>query len=165
MVSSKNCSVVNIINLIKKLVHFCLISAFLILTIRELKNFLSGQTTFLVSRIPKNVTLPSFTVCPLGINQIILNKTLLSQKLLNKRKLPFPINVWAIMQSQIDGKVTTFNLMNEKVLKKNFNATFGEVWEMHCKMNPPLTTLDSCAPCLTFKNPTFKEQFEVGQVS
>lgn len=162
---SNNSTVVNMFNLIKKLVHFCLILAFLILAITGLKNLLSEQTTFLVSRIPKNVTLPSFTICPLGFHQIILNKKLLSQNLLKKGKLPFPIDVWASMQSQIDGNLTYFNLINEEVLKKNFNATFGDIWDIHCMINPPSTTLDSCTPCLTFKNPTFKEQFEVGQVS
>ena len=163
--SSNNSTVVNMFNLIKKLVHFCLILAFLILAITGLKNLLSEQTTFLVSRIPKNVTLPSFTICPLGFfNQIILNKKLLSQNLLKKGKLPFPIGVWASMQSQIDGNITYFNLTNEEVLKKNFNATFEDIWDIHCMINPPFTTLDSCTPCLTFKNPTFKEQFEVGQV-
>ena len=163
--NSNNCSVVNIFNLIKKLVHFCLILAFLILTTIGLKNLLSGQTTFLVSRIPKNVTLPSFTVCPHGHNQIFLNKKLLSQNLLKKGKLPFPLDVSVLMQSQINGRYTTFSLLNEEVLKNNFNATFEEIWEFHCKIYPPSTNVDSCTPCLTFKNPTFEGLFELGQVS
>ena len=162
---SNNCTMTNTFYLTKKLIHFCLFLAFLILTIKGLKDYFSGQTTFLLSRIPKNVTLPSFTICPHGSNETFLDKKLLSQNLLKKGKLPFPIDLWAIMQSQIDGNLTYFNLTNEKVLKKTFNATFGDIWDIHCMINPPSTTLDSCTPCLTFKNPTFKEQFEVGQVS
>ena len=156
---------VNTFNLIKKLIHFCLFLAFLILTIKGLKDLLSGQTTFLVSRIPNNVTLPSFTICPHGAKETFLDKKLLSQKLLKKGKMPFPIEVLAFMQSQKDADYTTFSLLNEELLKTNLNATFEEIWDFHCKIYPPSTNLDSCTPCLTFKNPTFDGQFQLGMVN
>ena len=160
-----NCRMVNTFNVIKKLIHFCLFLAFLILTIKGLKDLLSGQTTFLVSRIPNNVTLPSFTICPHGWKETFLDKKLLSQNLLKKGKLPFPIDVSAVAQSQITGTYTTFNFLNEEALNNYFNATFEEIWEFHCKIYPPSTNLDSCTPCLTFKNPTLNGQFELGMVN
>ena len=163
---SNNCSLVNIFNLIKKLIHFCLFSVFLILTVIGLINLLSEETTFLVStRIPNNVTLPSFTICPHAYNETFLDKKLLAKKVLSKEKLPFPIDVSALMQSQKDGQYITFDLLSDEVLKNDFNASFNEIWEFHCKIYPPSTKLDSCTPCLTFKNPTFEGEFEIGQVS
>ena len=165
-ISSYNCSLANIFNLIKKLIHFCLFLAFLILTILGLMNILSGETTFLVStRIPSNVTLPSFTICPHASNETFLDKKLLAKNLLSKRILPFPINVSAWMQSRMDGQYTTFDLLSEEVLKNKFKASFHEIWDFHCKIYPPSTNLDSCTPCLTFRNPTFEGQFEFGLVS
>ena len=165
-ISSYNCSLANIFNLIKKLIHFCLFLAFLILTILGLINLLSEETTFLVStRIPNNVTLPSFTICPHAINETFLDKKLLAMIVLSKEKLPFPIDVSALMQSQKDGGYTTFNLLSNEILKEHFNATFEEIWDFHCKIYPPSTNLDSCTPCLTFKSPAFEGQFEVGYVS
>ena len=165
-ISSYNCSLANIFNLIKKLIHFCLFLAFLILTILGLINLLSEETTFLVStRIPSNVTLPSFTICPHASNETFLDKKALAKNLLSKRKLPFPIDVSAFMQSRMDGQYNNFDLMSGEVLKNNFNASFNEIWDFHCKIYPPSTNLDSCTPCLTFRNPTFEGQFEFGLVS
>ena len=163
---SNNCSLVNIFNFIKKLIHFCLFLVFLILTINGLKNLLSGETTFLVStRIPTNVTLPSFTICPYAYNETFLDKKALAKKVLSKGKLPFSIDVSAYMQSQKDGGYTIFNLLSNEDLKEHFNATFEEVWDFQCKIYPPSTNLDSCTPCLTFKSPAFEGQFENGYVS
>ena len=162
---SNNCTMTNTFYLTKKLIHFCLFLAFLILTIKGLKDYFSGQTTFLLSRIPKNVTLPSFTICPHASNETFLDKKLLSQNLLKKGKLPFPFDVSAFMQSQKDAKYTTFSLLNEEALKNNLSSTFEEIWEFHCKIYPPSTNFDSCTPCLTFKNPTLKGEFELGQVN
>ena len=162
---SNNCTMTNTFYLTKKLIHFCLFLAFLILTIKGLNDLLSGQTTFLFTKIPNNVTLPSFTICPHASNETFLDKKLLSQNLLKKGKLPFPFDVSAFMQSQKDAKYTTFSLLNEEALKNNLSSTFEEIWEFHCKIYPPSTNFDSCTPCLTFKNPTLKGEFELGQVN
>ena len=151
---------------LKSWFNFFLFSVFLILTVIGLINLLSEETTFLVStRIPSNVTLPFFTICPHASNETFLDKKLLAKNLLSKRILPFPINVSAWMQSRMDGQYTTFDLLSDEVLKNNFNASFNEIWDFHCKIYPPSTKLDSCTPCLTFKNPTFEGEFEIGQVS
>ena len=162
---SNNCTMANTFYLTKRLIHFCLFLAFLILTIKGLKDLLSGQTTFLFTKIPNNVTLPSFTICPHEVNGSFLDKKLLSKNLFKKGELPFPIDVSAIMQSQLDGKYNASNLLNEDVLKNDFNATFEEIWDFHCKIYPPVTNLDSCTPCMTFKNPTLEGQFQLGMVN
>ena len=162
---SNNCSNVNTPTIFKKLTHLCLLLAFLVLSFLGLKDLLSEQTTFLVSRIPKSVTLPAFTLCPHEFNGAFLDKSLLSQNLLKNGKLPFPIDVSILMQSKMDGGYTTFNLFSEEVLKNTFNATFDEIWDFHCKIYPPSTNFNSCTPCITFKNPTIEGDFVMGQVN
>ena len=160
-----NCSCVQTFHLIKKLIHFCLFSAFLVLATFGLKDVLSGETTFVVSKIARPVTLPSFTICPFGHNQTFLDKSLLSQGVLTKKRLPFALNVSLWLQTEEDGKFTGFDLLNANVLHEQLNTTIDESWERYCKIYPPTTNLDSCVPCLTFRNPSIAGEFTNGLVS
>ena len=152
-----NCTLARIFQPIKKLIHFCLFSAFLVLAILGLIDLLSGQTTFLVSRVSRPVSLPSFTICLHGDNHN-LDKNLLSQGTMTKENFPLAIQTSAILQSKEDARYTIVNLLDADDLKSQFlNSKIDESWERHCKIYPPRTNLDSCTPCLSFRNPSLND--------
>ena len=167
MVANCNCSLVQTFQYFKRLIHFSLFSAFLVLATMGLKDLLSEETTFLVSRTMRPVTLPSFTVCPYGWNQTFLDKSLLSQSILTKGKWPFlaDVKVKAALQSKEDGQWKFINLLNADDLKNQLNTTIDETWKHHCKIYPPSTNLDSCMPCLTFRNPFISGDFAAALVN
>ena len=159
-----NCSMIQTFHQLKKLVHLVLFVAFLALAISGLIDLLSDQTTFLVSRTTRPVTLPSFTICPHGQNQSILDKSLLSHSMLTKDKLPFPADIQAMLQPKEDGQWKYLNLLNADDLKNQFGTTIDETWDRQCKIYPPSTNLDSCTPCLTFRNPSLIGDFAAAMV-
>ena len=148
-----NFTLARILQPVKKLIHFCLFSAFLVFAILGLIDLLSGQTTFLVSRVSRPVSLPSFTICLHGHNHN-LDKNLLSQGTLTKEKFPFALQTRALLQSKEDARWVVADLLDADDLKSQLNSTIDESWERHCKIYPPRTNLDSCTPCLSFRNPS-----------
>ena len=140
-----------ILGVIKKSVELALGIGFLALSILALKDLLSDETTRLISKKYRNVSMPSFTICPYVYHTTFFNATSLAKGAMLNSK--FPLSVRALMQSKIDGKYTAVDLQNSSHLSKYFDTSVEDTWNLHCKIYPTVTNLNSCMPCIIFRNP------------
>ena len=145
------CKIVKVLGVIRKSVELSLGIGFLALSILALKDLLSNETTRLISRKYRNVSLPSLTICPYAYNTTFFNATSLANgAMLN---LKFPLSVEVHMQSKTDGRITYVDLQNSSHLSKYFDTSVEDTWNLHCKIYPTVTNLNSCMPCIIFRNP------------
>ena len=155
--------IVKILGVIRKSVKVALGIGFLVLSILALKDLLSEETTRLISKKHRNVSFPSFTICPHSSDTIFFNATSLANgAMLN---LDFQLSVETYMQSKNDGKYTAVDLQNSSQLSKYFNTSKEDTWSLHCKICPSKTKLNTCMPCITFRNPDIQEDIELMIVS
>ena len=152
------CKVSKVIYVIRKCIEIVLGIGFFVLSILALKDLLSKETTLLISRKFRNASLPSFTACPYATNAKFLNSTLLRNGAMMKN---FPISVSAHMQSKTTGKYTVVDLLNSTDLLDYYNISYENTWTNHCKIYPTMTDLNSCVPCITFRNPVIMEKVEL----
>ena len=155
--------IVKVLGVIRKIVELTLGIGFLALSILALKDLLSDETTRLISRKHRNVSLPSFTICPHGQSTISFNATSLANGAM--LSLEFPLSVNTYMESKLNGKYTHVDLWNSSHLSKYFNTSLQDTWSLQCKIHPSINDVNSCIPCITFRNPIIQDGFEIITVS
>ena len=145
----------NFTQILKKSIILILFSVFLACSIISLKNLLAKKIGYSVSfETRKAIGLPSWTLCPFSHSpqDPFYNKSNVKEFTQSLATFALPINftVNAEEGEEDDKNYKAFNMTDEKILKKHFNATMAEVWNIHCKVN---YFAKGCDPCLTFSAP------------
>ena len=155
----------NVIEIIKKLLILGLTVAFLILTIIILTNFFAYETTYRVSSKKNDLTIPSMTVCYTSANDKGLDKFALANGAMKEVKsgqLPLPVSFHFETQT-MDLEEKSFDLTNQTALMEFFKTSYDQMWTFTCKALQRVGS-DSCLPCITLNIPNISTRLTFGVV-
>ena len=154
-----------IFSIIKLILHFGLLIAFLALSVLALLDFLTYETTYRVSREERNISLPSFTLCSFNsaAKKGIFDKVKLAEEVMKDAEY-FPIPITVQLLDEIEHQtLRIIDLKNSSDLQYYFDVDFKEVWTFACKSL--YKSKDTCWPCITFNAPTFEAGRTFNEVS
>ena len=148
-IMDRPCNILKGISLTKKVVHFGLFLAFLVLSTFALLDLFSGTKTIQVNKINQEfiTNFPSFSVC----SEVFVNQSQLQNGVLNQ--IPFEISVFAGLKYKSSKKwILWINMLNQNELMDHIDGS----WDTYCK---PFSFFSlGCLPCLTFRFNSFKRQ-------